>query len=137
MLACSYTLEYKMKNITKTLTVGSRCHNFLNQVIESLHLKGHLPDSELNDGVSFGFGDNRGFIIACGSGSKQMNIVTPVSNVGYFVFEDTRIESIGKPPLVLLDVLSSKETTTDENLLSMREGIRQFVAEVIIITHAT
>lgn len=111
--------------------------SFIDTIANSLYTKGYMDTPEAADTAQYGFDSNKAFVIRCHCSDKPVEIITPISNVGYLLFGSTRVVRINKPELNLNDLLCNRNQTYDETIEGVKKNIRRFVAETIIATYPT
>lgn len=124
-----------MSTLKVCLKDNREMQGFINTIADSLYTKGYMDTPEAADTAQYGFDNNRAFVIRCHCADKPVEIITPISNVGYLLFGTTRVVRVNKPELNLSDLLCNRNQTYDETLEYMKKNIRRFMAETIIATY--
>lgn len=126
-----------MTTLNINLNDNYQMKSFIDTVADRLYTKGYMDTPVAADTVQYGFDSNRAFVIRCHCSDKPVEIITPISNVGYLLFSSTRVVRVNKPELNLNDLLHNRSQTYDETIESAKKNIRRFVAETIIATYPT
>ena len=126
-----------MNKITRSLANKPTIRNFLDDVVETLIEEGHLSDRKYDDRVVCELSSRGGLCIRFTGEQKEFQINSPISNVGFVVFEETSVRVANEYKFRLLDKLQQTDTTPVNDLNYLKRNLRYVLAEIICETYPT